>query len=913
MDTQVTLDQVKSWSLFVERETERFPELLEASLWSDAYQDNQLVEKLYNDLTACDDVDTLNQKLRYHRRAEMVRIAIRDLKGLAPTQETLRDLSLLADGLISGALDWHYQQLCQRFGTPIGAQSGEPQKMLILGMGKLGGYELNFSSDIDLIFAYPEKGYATNERGRETSNDQFFIKLGQALNKSLTEFSAFGTVYRVDMRLRPFGDSGPLAVSFAELENYYEIHGRAWERYALVKARIIAGDKSKGEELFEILRPFVYRKYVDFTAIESLRELKMMINAEVQKKDKQNNIKLGRGGIREIEFITQAFQLVHGGRDTDLQGRELMPMLNTLAEKRFISPENRDKLQQAYLFLRDAENRLQEWNDQQTHDLPSETNQQELMAASLGFASYEAFLADLEVHLTYVQGEFDSLFAEASSEAMENDDLQQVFLADDIDVETLQSLQLEEADQVVEQLNRFMSQRAYTHASSESLTRFKAVLPVILTELKKVDNQATTIERVLKVIESVMARSVYLVLLKENLQAIDHLLELCSLSSWMTEMLVKYPALLDQLIDERVLYEPLKADELKKEVFDILDRTNGDDEDFMNLIRQWRHTQVFRVAAADVTGNLPVMKVSDYLTWIAEATLQAVVEFAWRFMQKRSGLPGGLNPNDPCPFMVLGYGKMGGIELGYGSDLDIVFLYHGLKSSACTSGAKPLENSVYFIRMGQKIISLMTTMMPTGTLYEVDTRLRPNGASGLMVTDFESFMNYQRNKAWTWEHQALVRSRAVVASPQGEQDFNAFKAELVGAQRELTDLRNEVVEMRNKMRQSLDKTNELQFDLKQGAGGIVDIEFMVQYFVLGYAHQHQALTEWSDNIRLLEAIKEAGILPESEVQCMEDAYRSYRKRYHRLSLQNQKAIVSSDEFNAEKQEVIRIWQKVMLD
>lgn len=911
MKDPITLDQVRSWSLFVERETSRFPELLEASNWQNTYESAQLTQKIYQDLINSSDLEALNKCLRHHRRAEMIRIAIRDLTKLASTQETLRDLSNLADGLISGALDWHYQQMCNRFGIPVGNQSGEPQKMIILGMGKLGGHELNFSSDIDLILAYPEKGYARNERGRETPNDQFFIKLGQALNKSLTEFSAHGPVYRVDMRLRPFGNSGPLAVSFSELENYYEIHGRAWERYALVKARVVAGDFEKGQELFEILRPFVYRKYVDFTAVESLRELKTMINAEVQKKDKQNNLKLGRGGIREIEFITQAFQLIHGGRDTDLQGRELVPMLHTLAQKRLIAQATKDKLIEAYLFLRDAENRVQEWNDQQTHELPVDEKQQVLMAESLGFDSYTEFLQKLEQYLNFVQTEFDALFAEDKSSNQDNESLKKACLSDYIDEDAIEPLHLKEAEQVVHHLHQFMNHRSYTHASNEAVSRFKAVLPVVLTQLQQVDNQAVTMERVLKVTENIMARSVYLVLLKENQQAINHLLQLCSLSTWMTEMLAKYPALLDQLIDERVLYEPLLADDLKKEACALLEKADGDDEEFMNRIRQWRHAQVFKVAAADITGHLPVMKVSDYLTWIAEATLLVVVEYAWRFMQKRSGLPGGLGQNAPCPFMVLGYGKMGGIELGYGSDLDIVFLYHGLNSSDFSDGKRPLENNVYFTRMGQKIISLMTTMMPSGTLYEVDTRLRPNGASGLMVTDFESFMKYQENKAWTWEHQALVRSRAVVASPQGEKDFNDFKAGFIAQKRPLEDLKKEVIEMRHKMRQSLDKSNAEQFDLKQGSGGIVDIEFMVQYFVLGYAHQHSGLTDWSDNIRLLGAIKDAGILPETDSESLEQAYRSYRQRYHRLSLQNESTVVASNEFESEKQSVRRIWQTVM--
>lgn len=894
------ISQVSKWSPFVERTLARFPDWVESLDFDQAYGEGALESKLYQSLIASADLTDLNRLLRQFRLQEMVRIAVRDLAGLARVEETLHDLSALADGLVSGALDWHYEDACKKYGTPIGQFSNEPQKMLVIGMGKLGGRELNFSSDIDLIFAYPEKGKATNERGRETPNDQFFIRLGQALNKSLTEYTDMGMVYRVDMRLRPFGDSGPLAVSFNELENYYEIHGRAWERYALVKARVIAGDQDKGKELFDILRPFVFRKYVDFTAIESLRELKAMINAEVQKKDKQQNIKLGRGGIREVEFIVQAFQLVHGGKNLDLQGRELLAMLSRLEQEQFLESAIVEQLRAAYLFLRKVENRLQEWNDQQTHDLPQEEEQQLCLAQSMGYDDYAGLMSALTEYLNFVQHEFDLLFADHDQRSSH-----EVSVAEPFEGQ-------QEGEKLSYLLEQFQKERAYIHASNESIQRFHAVLPRILQGLQHVENPETTLERVLKVIESIMKRSVYLVLLKENLSVIDDLLKLCSLSEWLAEMLSRYPALLDQLLDPRILYEPLELADLKKEAYHLLEQSQDDEEMFMNQIRQWRHEKVFRVAAADVTGQVPVMKVSDYLTWIAEAALEVVTEYAWKHMQKRNGLPGGYHSEMGMPFVILGYGKLGGIELGYGSDLDIVFLYHGLESSARSDGDRPLENNVYFIRMGQKIISIITTLMPTGVLYETDTRLRPDGASGLLVASFEHFMNYEETKAWVWEHQALVRARAVVGSDTAKKAFEDFKRTFISKHRDLETLKKEVVEMRQKMQQSLDKSTETEFDLKQGRGGIVDIEFMVQYLVLGYACQYEELTYWSDNIRLLDAVKNTGILVEAEVQLLEDIYREYRKTYHRLALQNVKAIVPITAFQSERENVTRIWEKVML-
>lgn len=912
MTTPVSIEKIQSWSLFVEREGRRFPELLSSEHWQSAYQSGELQSQIAQAIGASESLAQLNQQLRHIRRAEMVRIAIRDLNGLATVNETLQDLSDLADGLVASTIEWHYQQMVIKSGTPIGAESGEPQTLLVLGMGKLGGQELNFSSDIDLIFVYPEKGQ-TQGGPRSIPNDQFFTRLGQAVNKSLTELTHDGMVYRVDMRLRPFGQSGPLAVSFTEMENYYQIHGRAWERYALVKARVIAGDPQKGAELFEILRPFIYRKYVDFSAIESLRELKMMINAEVKKKDKHRNIKLGPGGIREIEFIVQAFQLVHGGRDPLLQGRQLMPMLQTLAERQYIDAEPQKGLLEAYCFLRRAENRLQEWNDQQTHDLPTEANQQMALANSMGFESYDAFSEVLSEHLQFVQSEFDTVFAEtAPTDTQEDTSLQEACLANQIDVDILNEIGLGSSEKLVVILDQFFNGRSYTHASADAVNRFRAVLPAMLLGLKQIEAPEVALERALKVVSSIMNRSVYLVLLKENAQAVPHLLQLCALSAWTAEMLVKYPALLDQLLDERILYEPLKLTELKAEAMAILNENALDDEAFMNQLRQWKHAQVFRVAAADITGHLPIMKVSDYLTWIAEAVLDVTTQYAWQFMQQRNGLPGGVNAPEDLPFMIIGYGKLGGIELGYGSDLDIVFLYDGVQASGQSQGAKPLENNLYFMRMTQKIISLLTTFMPTGTLYEVDTRLRPNGNSGMIVTDLASFEAYQRNKAWVWEHQALVRTRAVVGSETVKSNYEQFKTQFLAQERSLSDLREEVVSMRQKMQASLDKTDDQLFDLKQGSGGIVDIEFMVQYLVLGYAHRFQCLTAWSDNIRLLEEIKNLNILPESDVEGLEEVYRQYRATYHRLALQNEKALVPANWFLAEKALVKGAWQKVML-
>jgi len=907
-----SLENTLEWSRFVENIARRYPEVLEEQNWQTVWAEKQLYQSVYDLVRKSESDVELNRHLRQQRNKQMARIAIRDLTGLSDLEETMREISDLADALVGGALDWHYEKFCERYGTPIGAESGKPQRLLVLGMGKLGGQELNFSSDIDLIFVFPEQG-KTEGATRSIPNDQFFVRLGQALNKSLVDYTEDGFVYRVDMRLRPFGDAGPLAISFSGIEHYYEIHGRAWERYALVKARAMAGDPEEAEYLFSILRPFVYRRYVDFSAMESLRELKQMIMAEVQKKGMQQNVKLGPGGIREVEFIVQAFQLVHGGRERSLQGRQLMPMLAHLLERGFLEQAEHDGLLKAYKFLRRAENRLQEWNDQQTHDLPAEATQQLCLANSMGFDSYQDFLQTLDAHRDFVEAQFKSVFAleEVSEEA---NSMAKIWLSSFETVDDLNGLEVEGAEQFLKHMQVFKQSRAVARLGKEGVERLNALMPLLLEELFKQGYSHEALNRVLKIVENVLQRSVYLVLLKENPVALKHLIELVEVSPWLTDMLAKYPALMDQLLDERSLYEPLSLQELNAEVERLLIETADDEERFMEEIRRWRHAQVFRVAAADVTGNVPVMKVSDYLTWIAEAVLNGVVEFAWKLMVEKNGLPGGMDESAVRnPFMVLGYGKVGGVELGYGSDLDIVMLYEGLSPSAqaTNSRGRQIGNSVYFVRMGQKVISLMTTLMPAGVLYEVDTRLRPNGASGMMVTDFESYKSYIENKAWNWEHQALTRVRDVVGDQQSRQAFDEFKQGYLQQARTAETVKGDVVEMRQKMRDALDKSKADSFDLKQGVGGIVDIEFMVQYLVLAFAHQHPALTEYSDNVRILQAIKQAGLLSDDQVEQLVNAYKVYRSKYHRMALQNEKAIVGKDCYLSEREAVTLIWKQIM--
>ena len=897
------------WSPFVERLIQRFPDLQDASSYSQKWSDGVLYHHVYDDVFNSDSDQQLYSRLRKQRNWMMGRIGLRDLMGLADLEETIAATSELADALVASSLDWHYKKLCQRYGTPIGAESGKPQKMIVIGMGKLGGQELNYSSDIDLIFAYAEGG-STEGANKSIGNDQFFLRLGQALNKSLVDMTEDGFVYRVDMRLRPFGDAGPLASSFNALEHYYEIHGRAWERYALVKARVIAGDFDSGQALFDILRPFVYRRYVDFTAMQSLRDLKSMIAEQVVKKGMEENLKLGSGGIREIEFIAQAFQLVQGGRTSELQSRSLMPTLKTLCKLEFFDEIIFNRLMEAYRFLRIAENRLQMWNDQQTHSLPTNESQQLALAESMGYDNYDVFYTVLNNHREFVEQQFRAVFNQ--DETLEKrSELSAVWQSDLTTDDAKNNSQLN--DDALKLVSDFKASRIVQTLSKEGLERLDETMPLILEALIHSQSSTDTVRRVMSVIESIAKRSVYLVLLKENPDSLNHLIRLCEASAWMADMLVKYPALLDQLLDERELYTPLVAEDLKSEAIRLLESANMDEELFMDQLRQWRHAQVFRVAAADVVGHLPVMKVSDYLTWIAEAVLHVSIEFAWRLQQQKNGLPGGLEQDIlRNPFMILGYGKLGGIELGFGSDLDVVFVYEGVPSGAqaVKQDGRSIDNAVYFIRLGQKVISILSTIMPSGRLYEVDSRLRPNGKSGMLVTDLESYKAYIKNKAWVWEHQALVRARAVAGDEQSIKAFEGFRAEFLSRQRDVEHIKNEVVDMRKKMREALDRSSENGFDLKQGVGGIVDIEFMMQFMVLAYSSKYPDLIVYTDNVRILEAVGASGLLSRLQVEQLTEAYQVYRSKYHRLALANESGVINADCYLENRQVVEKVWQSI---
>ncbi|MDX9675081.1 bifunctional [glutamate--ammonia ligase]-adenylyl-L-tyrosine phosphorylase/[glutamate--ammonia-ligase] adenylyltransferase [Pseudomonas zeae] len=898
-----------------------------------AFAPGELCAQIAAAVNAAQNEDELGRALRRQRARHQVRIIWRDLTRQADLVQSCRDLSDMADATIDQAYQWLYSRHCEQFGTPTGRRSGEPQQMVILGMGKLGAVELNLSSDIDLIFAYPEGGETVGVK-RSLDNQEFFIRLGQRLIKALDPMTVDGFVFRVDMRLRPYGSSGALVLSFNALEQYYQDQGRDWERYAMIKARVVAGDQVAGAQLLDMLRPFVYRRYLDFSAIEALRTMKQLIQQEVRRKGMADNIKLGSGGIREVEFIAQAFQLIHGGRDLSLQQRPLLKVLSTLEGQGYLPPAVISELREGYEFLRYTEHAIQAIADRQTQMLPDGAQDQARIAFMLGFADWDAFHEKLMFWRGRVAWHFAQVIADPDED--ENAESEVVVggewlpLWEEAQDEEAACRQLEEggfadASKALKALAGLRSSPQLRAMQRLGRERLDAFIPRLLAQAVEHANPDLVLERVLPLVEAVARRSAYLVLLTENPGALRRLLTLCAASPWIAEQITRFPLLLDELLNEGRLFKPPLAPELAAELRERLTRIPEDDlEQQMEALRHFKLAHRLRVAASEIAGSLPLMKVSDYLTWLAEAILEQVLALAWRQTVAKYGTPLRTDGTlcDPG-FIIVGYGKVGGLELGHGSDLDLVFIHDG-DPQAETDGPKSIDGAQFFTRLGQRIIHLLTAQTNSGQLYEVDMRLRPSGASGLLVSSLGAFARYQENEAWTWEHQALVRARVLVGSQDVGRAFESVRAQVLGKARDLAKLQQEVSEMRAKMRDNLGTKSTAAgtaanafdatapFDLKQDAGGIVDIEFMVQYAALAWSQSHPPLLRWTDNIRILEELEHEGLMPAEDASLLREAYKAYRSAAHRQALQKDAGMISGDQFAEERRQVLRIWKEMGL-
>jgi len=912
-ETLAVLRRTWAYSGFLAHNSIEHPDLLHELMGSGdlllGYTPDRYQHQIARALAGVRESGKLEHRLRHLRRREMMRIAWRDLAGWTTLEDTLHELSWLADALIDGALGQLYARLIRERGTPYGAKSSRPQPLVVLGMGKLGAYELNFSSDIDLIFAYPEEGSTRGRRGH-IYNEEFFAELGKRLIQCLSTPTEDGFVFRTDMRLRPFGNSGPLVMSFEQMEDYYQSQGREWERYAMIKARPVAGDRAQGYQLLKMLHPFIYRRYLDFNVFESLREMKALINQEVAKRDLEDNIKLGPGGIREIEFIGQTFQLIRGGREPGLQDQQILRILRQLATAGHLPQETVNELDLAYRFLRRAENRLQMAGDQQTHQLPSDELGRLRLARSMNFPHWEAFSHALRQHRARVQRHFNQVFnvsqqpsatAPQHRLALDYPALWGGTLSPPQAAALLVKAGFGDGGEIGRRLGLLRDSYTYRTLSGRGRARMDRVIPLLLEAAASVPQPDLTLIRLLDLIEQIARRTAYLALLGENPVVLDQLVRLCAASPWISDMLARQPLLLDELIDPRSLYAPLDRGALERELRTLLDALPADDvEQQMEALRHFKQSNVLRVAAADIMEVMPLMVVSDYLTEIAEVVLAAVLNLAaGHLMRNRSEE----SPSLGRGFAVIAYGKLGGIELGYGSDLDLVFLYTAGHDAAMAQR---------YARLAQRIIHVLNTHTPAGVLYEVDLRLRPSGSSGLLVSSLAAFEEYQRETAWTWEHQALVRARAVAGDPAVASQFRRIRAEILARPRDPASLRREVTDMRERMRRELARGGAGLFDLKQDRGGIADIEFIVQYAVLRWAHEHPDLLRWTDNIRLLETLAQLGLLAPEYSRSLIEAYRRYRAVVHRLALQEIEGnAVDAADHAASRADVTRVWNALL--
>jgi glutamate-ammonia-ligase adenylyltransferase len=901
------------------RDAQLFQELLQPGRLRTSIEPADLRRSIEECRDATDEA-TLMQRLRRARRRELVRIAWRDLAGWASPEETLKDLSAFADAAIAVACAYAERELSQRHGIPRSSER-EPQSLVVLGMGKLGGRELNFSSDIDLVFLFDEAG--ETDGARPIDNEEFFTRVGRTLIRVLDALTADGFVFRVDMRLRPFGESGPLVVNFGFFESYLQQHGRDWERYAYVKARALTAPDVYERLYDDAVRPFVYRRYLDFGVFESLRAMKALIARDVARREVQENVKLGPGGIREIEFIVQAFQLLRGGSDRRLQSQSLLAVLPLLCGEKLLPAAVVADLSAAYRFLRQLENRLQMLADEQTHDLPEDELRRARLGLAMGAGTWERLLAELDRHRAAVTRHFQSiLFGPAGAP------MQSVALAFDLESlwdpakrrpalrEALERIGFSPAEEAATLLANWLESSAVQRLDDGGLKRLQTLIPRLLESARHAGDGITALRRVLLILEAVGGRSAYLALLNENRPALTRLVSICERSEFLARQIARFPLLLDELIDARILEEPPTRAQFAREL--SLRRERAPDADPERQVESLRHFQraaVFRVALADLTGRLPLMQVSDRLTDIAELILEESFAMAWQQLTQAYGVPqcGDGSALRPTSVAIVGYGKLGGIELGYGSDLDLVFLHDSAGEIQRTGGAKPLDNAVFFLRLGQRIVHLLTLHSAAGRLYDVDMRLRPSGKGGLMVTQVAAFENYQRAEAWTWEHQALLRARAVAGASDLRKRFEAIRLDVLCHHVRRDTLKEEVRKMRERMRGELSKAKAGQFDVKQDPGGIADIEFLAQYWALAWADRYPPLVTFSDTIRQLESVASADLVPQATVDVLTRIYRAYRSEIHHRSLENAPAVVDAGEFSAERAAVVAVWNDVMTE
>ncbi len=853
----------------------RQPELLSPAGLARLH-DTSAADARVDDLKLPDDEAGSLRVLRRFRHAEALRLVFRDVNQLDALPETLSATSVLYEVLLGVALAWSERALAARYGHSRD-QDGELQRMVVVGFGKLGGSELNFSSDIDLVLAYPQGG--ESDGARPLDNSEYFVRLGRQLVRLLNEPTMDGICARVDLRLRPFGNAGRLALSFGAMEQYYQSEGRDWERYAWIKARPVAGDREAGEQLEELLRPFVYRKYLDYTAFAGLREMKALIDAEVVRKDLADNLKLGPGGIREIEFIVQLTQLIRAGREPSLRVRGLLPALAECEARGHIHAARASLLRDAYVLLRRVENRVQMLRDAQTHDIPDDDVSRERIALSLGYADWHALDAALAEHRANVSEEFAAVLmpqgGRAASVPVADMLLWQKACDESLDAAALEASGFTHGAELADALLKLPQAAAVRAMSARSREQLDHLMPQLLDAARLSAAPVPCLLRLCRLMQAVARRSSYLALLEEQPGARKRLVQLFADSAFLAERVIAQPLLLDDVLDPRIDQLPFKRADIVAEITRVLatlDEREAEAE--LERINEFKASTAFRLGLAFNDGRVDAVATARRLATLAESVVIAVTALSERELIVQHGRLPGVGSG----FAVLGYGSMGGKELGFASDLDLVFVYDSRRARAMSDGDRPLEGVRWYQRLAQRVLNWLTVLTRAGRLYEVDARLRPDGSKGLLVSSLDTFAAYQKSRAWTWEHQALLRARPVAGDAALNEDLAQVRRDILGAPRDHATVFTEVSSMRQRWRAERDRSDARQLDLKQGHGGLLDIEFLLQGLVLANASQHPELLEVTANAAMIEACRAAELLDANQAAILTVAHADLLQR-----------------------------------
>ena len=887
-----------------------------ADLWCE--REEEFYQKKLTELAAsCLSTEAWMSILRKFRQREMIRFIWREANELSPLRQNMKELSEFARASIDVSLNYLFEKQKKVFGTPLSELDKSEQKMCVLAMGKLGGQELNLSSDIDLIFFYRDHGQCNGARAID--NQQFFVKLAQQLIRVLDERTADGFVFRVDMRLRPYGDSGLLVLNQEAMEHYYETQGRAWERYAFLKADAAAGDKTLGREFLESIKPFVYKKYVDFSVVESLREMKLMINRQVKSKGMENDIKLGEGGIRELEFIVQALQLIKGGRKTQLQTKSYYQAMKVVVDLELMTQQASDNLSAHYSFFRRLEHLIQAQADQQTQMLPADVYEQNALAWVMGCESYAALLDEIQIARAEVRNHFDDLFAlpEDAKVPQGAQQLQQsrfeLALSVWLDIEESQSgfaeLKIKKTAQVIDLLTAFSREKMLSALGEIEKKRLDSCIAYLILNLSAFEEADEVLNRSLRFVRVILKRSAYFVLLNENPEIFEYLLSLFERSQWILDKLIQHPFLLDELLQLQRKKTLANRADLFDDMHQLSLRMSAHDMELrLEELRVFKCTHEFQAAVLYLDKHVSTTDLGDFLSHLAECLLQEVCRVACEEVSQKFKSKEACKTFVASNFAIIAYGKLGSEEMGFGSDLDLVFLYEENQSL--------LEEPVAFLtKLVQKIIHLLSLRTYSGILYEADMRLRPSGKAGQLVSALSAFEKYQQENAWTWEHQSLVKARVVVGSKNMQQSFEKVRLQILTRKREQATLLKDMHEMQLRLRektsyQSQDLASGL-FHMKSDEGGIVDIEFIAQYLVLMYSHELTDLAKVRATLQVFTIAQEQSDLGLEYLSGLREVYLLYRQRINELTLAYDKVLVPAQEYAQQRKQVSGVWQQLM--